>query len=471
MDVVRIRSHAQEAAGGARRRAPLTAFLAVIVLLLLAAEAQAIVPGHLIYAKRIGTSTSPAGAYAVAAGPNGATAIAGYMNVSSTGDDPMVAKYTKAGKRAWLKTYPSAGGSAAAVAFDRSGNVYVAVKVWGSSDDIGLLKYSAAGSLKWEKFYDSPAADLDEPMAMAVDRSGNVVVAGNSEAANGRLGIVVLKYRPNGDLAWPAARFDSDPADVNAGPVHCKGLALDGSGNAYVAGWLENNVSGTWLESAVTLRFDADDGGNPWSKVYVARNNPASWTDHIAVRGSSVVVTGSTGGPTDEVDALIVKYGLGGTEKYWKEWGVDSGAGEFFSGVVLDAKGNAYVTGDWWLNRGTGSNKAVTMKLNATLSKVVWKKTYQPPNRYAQGWFIARDGLGNVYVSGIRDSVDGYDDLLTMKYGPSGARKWLRMWSGGGPNDDWPYGIVLGTQGGVYVGGWVTGKGDVWQAALLKYQQ
>lgn len=31
--------------------------------------------------------------------------------------------------------------------------------------------------------------------------------------------------------------------------------------------------------------------------------------------------------------------------------------------------------------------------------------------------------------------------------------------------------MVLGTKGGVYVGGQPTGKGDISQAALLKYQR
>jgi len=464
-----VRGAERRAVRRAPRRAALTVVLTVLALLLFAAEAHAYAHGQLIWAKRIGTSASFAGAYAVAAGPNGVTAIAGYRVVGGS-DNPLVAKYTAAGKRAWLKTYP-AQGEADAVACDRGGNVYVAVKVWRSSYDIGLLKYDAAGRFKWERFYDGPAAGADEPVAIAVDRGGNVVVAGNSPAVNGRLGVVVLKYRPTGALAWPAARFDSDPMDVDAGDVYCKGLGLDGSGNAYLGGYSYHNPSGTWLESAVTLKVGAGDGVTKWSRTYVARHNPASWADSIAVRGAWVVVTGSTGGPTDETDALVVKYSLGGTEKYWKEWGVDNGLGEWFGGVALDEKGNVLVTGDQWLQRGAASNKAITMKLSATLGKVVWKKTYQPTGMYAQGWFLTRDALGNVYVSGIRQNAAGDDDLLTMEYSATGTRKWAKTWSGGGPDDDWPYGIVVGTTGGVYVTGWITAPGDVWQAALLKYQQ
>ena len=179
-------------------------------------------------------------------------------------------------------------------------------------------------------------------------------------------------------------------------------------------------MSGTSTNSAITLKFGATDGVKKWDKLYVARHNPGSYADHMTLRGSTVVITGSTEKSADnERDALIVKYSLGGVEKCWREWGVDDGRGQFFSGVVLDGKGNAFVTGDQWLVRGTGTNQAITMKLNATLSKVVWKKPYQPAGRCAHGDLVALDGLGNVYVSGNRQTFAGDGDILMMKYGPT----------------------------------------------------
>jgi hypothetical protein len=474
MDVVRTRSCNAEAAGGVRLRAALTAVLTVLVLLLLAAEAQAYAPGQLIFAKRIGSSTNPACSVAVAAAPNGATVIAGWKESSAVpaGIVTIVAKYTVTGRRAWLRTYATIGSGAEGVACDGNGNVYVAATFYGANEDIGLLKYDAAGRFKWVRSYAGPAAGDDWAEAIAVDRSGNVLVAGRSYAANGRVGVVVLKYRPNGDPAWPqAARYDSDPGDASAGGVFCKGLAVDANGNAYVAGWSEHDVSGTWTNSAITLKFGAADGVKKWGRTYEARHNPGSYADHMTLRGSSVVITGSTERSVDiERDALIVKYSLGGVEKCWMEWGAD-GRGEFFSEVVLDGKGNAYVGGDQWLVRGTGTNQALTMKLNATLSKVVWKKTYQPAGRYANAGHIALDGLGNVYVSGARQTFAGDADMLTMKYSPSGVRKWLKAWSGGGPHNDEPYGLALGTNGGVYVTGKGNASGDYGQAVLLKYQR
>jgi len=173
MEHVRVHRREASAVGGARRHAPLSAavvtLLAALIMLLLTAEAQAYAPGALIYAKRIGTITAPAGASAVAAGPNGVTAVVGLKANSSVpaGTVTMVAKYAVGGQRKWLRTYATSGGTAKAVAFDRNGNVYVAATLYRSTEDIGLLKYSAAGRLLWKRFYDGPASGDDWPEVLA----------------------------------------------------------------------------------------------------------------------------------------------------------------------------------------------------------------------------------------------------------------------------------------------------------------
>ena len=475
MHVIGTHSRNARAAGGPRRRAPRraagTSLLVVLVLLLLAAEAQAYRPGQLIYAKRIGTSTSEAGAWAMAGGPNGATAIAGWKIVPVTGQVPMVARYTAGGAK-WVRTYASPG-YAHAVAFDRAGNVYVAATVDPSTGgDIAVIKYSAAGTWKWTKTYD--AGGPDSPWEIVVDRSGNVIVAGTSVVPGTPMGIVVLKYDANGNLVWPAAaRYDPPAGDPDAGGSNVEDVALDGAGNVYVAGASEYRVSGVWIESALVVKFAAADGVRTAGFVYKPLHNTSSWFDGLAVRGSAVVGVGETWDPADAKpeDALVVRLNLSLVQKYRKEWGASNKTGEWFGDALIDGKGNVYVTGDQWLDRPGGYDKAVTMKLNPTLSKVLWKATYLPTSRGAEGWYIARDSTGNIFVAGAKDDSRGNDDVLTIKYSPTGVRKWLKTWSAGGPDDDEVNGMVLGTKGGVYVGGQVTGKGDIYQAALLKYQR
>ena len=132
-----------------------------------------------------------------------------------------------------------------------------------------------------------------------------------------------------------------------------------------------------------------------------------------------------------------------------------------------------FLTGRQWVE-GEYS-KAVTMKLDAKLTKVVWSRKYKPPSRDAAvGQYIARDGAGDIYVGDYEglSALLPPKSLFTTKYSAAGARKWVKTWSGGsGGSADYPTGLVLGSKDGVHVGGFGTNKAGVHQAVLLKYRR
>jgi len=443
---------------------------ALLLTLLLAASAEAAKSGTLLYVKRIGsTSTTEARAYAVAAGPKGVTALAGYQE---KGDDPypMVAKYTSAGKLVWLKRYTAAGtGHFADVAFDRSGNVYVAATVYSrAGDDIVVLKYSAAGALLWvTPPYDGGKNHYDLAVKLAVDAKGDVVVLGQSMNW-GRGSMVVLKYKKSGKPAWAEpTRWDSSEDSFFA-----NNLALDGKGDIYVAGSYE--YSG--LEGAALFKVAGAKGTKLKGDVYEPRHGDASSYEALTVRGSSVVATGSawTKGVDGSRNALIVKFDRDLQMKAWKEWDVGNKSEEWFGEAVIDGKGSVFVTGDQCLKGKY--DRVVTMKLDAKLKKV-WSKAYKPVSRYAVGQYIACDGARDIYVGGYEgfSAVQPPKSLLTIKYSATGARKWARAWtpgSGGSVDGEHgPAGLVLGSKDGVYIGGRAKSKGGGGQAVLLKYRR
>jgi hypothetical protein len=453
-------------------RASVVALLVVAAVAVFAAAAQASVTGDLIFAKRIGTSGSPAGSWTVAAGPDGVTAVAGWKWSSDLGVSvPMVAKYSASGERKWLQTYTDLGsGSADAVAFDANGSIYVAATVGsGSAYDIVVIRYGSAGTLKWVRTYDGPAGEVDYVEALVIDKAGNVVVVGGSrKSADDRdWGTVVVKYDRDGTPLWAEpARFDPDLADPNAGAIWPYDAACDADGNVYVVGSSEYWDGADWIERAFVARFNAADGTRAWGQVYDSAVNPESDFTQVVVRGTVVVAVGSTW--PDPMDALVVKYNTSGLQRYWREWGTGNTTGEWYGDVVMDGSYNIYVAGGQWSDY---LERVVTMKLRPDLT-TAWKATYLPTSDWAEGWYITRNSLGNVYVAGIKWTYSGdwFTDILTLKYSATGARKWARVWSAGGPGDDTPTGLVLGTTDGVYVAGEVTNVDDFEQAVLLKYK-
>src|SRR5688572_22981866 len=82
------------------------------------------------------------------------------------------------------------------IAVDSSGNVIVA----GSSSqfttefDWLIIKYSGAGTPLWTNRYNGPANGDDQARAVAVDGSGNVLVTGHSMGSLGSLDYVTIKF-------------------------------------------------------------------------------------------------------------------------------------------------------------------------------------------------------------------------------------------------------------------------------------
>jgi hypothetical protein len=176
--------------------------------------------------------------------------VAGAVNYSSfygTGDYVTIKYATDSNESVWVATYNGPGNAADGVrgiAVDGSGSVYVT----GSSDgggtenDYATIKYNADGNEVWVARYNGPANSRDYGECIALDGSGSVYVTGGSHGTT-YSDYATIKYDANGIELW-TVRYDGP---VN-GTDYPYGLALDGSGQVYVAG--SSYGSGTYSDYA-----------------------------------------------------------------------------------------------------------------------------------------------------------------------------------------------------------------------------
>jgi hypothetical protein len=162
------------------------------------------------------------------------------------GEDAFAAKLTSAGALVWNTFLGGAGNDdGSAVAADGSGNVYVTgiskaawgapVRSWSGGLDAFAAKLTSSGALTWNTFLGGSGDDSG--LDIAVDRGGNVYLAGRSGAAwgsplrahAGGNDAFAAKLRASGALAAHSFLGGSD----NDGGF---GIAFDGSG-VYVAGY------------------------------------------------------------------------------------------------------------------------------------------------------------------------------------------------------------------------------------------
>ncbi|MEI7900464.1 MAG: hypothetical protein WCK89_09425, partial [bacterium] len=100
--------------------------------------------------------------------------------------------------QAWVNRYDGSGhgdDSAVALAVDGSNNVIVAGFSLGSgsSYDCLTVKYSSAGVSLWTNRYNGPANSDDRALAVAVDGSNNVIMAGWSAGSGSSADYVTIK--------------------------------------------------------------------------------------------------------------------------------------------------------------------------------------------------------------------------------------------------------------------------------------
>lgn len=132
--------------------------------------------------------------------------------------------------------------------------------------------------------------------------------------------------------------------------------------------------------------------------------------------------------------------------------------------VAIDGNGNVYVTGRGWGTWGspvrpytTGSFDAFVAKLSPN-GELIWN-TFLGGIQDDEGYAIAVDGNGNIYVAGFTGDtwgspVQGYSggpDGFAAKLSPSGGLLWNTFL--GSSAYDFGYGIAVDANGNVYVSG------------------
>jgi hypothetical protein len=147
-------------------------------------------------------------------------------------------------------------------------------------------------------------------------------------------------------------------------------------------------------------------------------------------------------------------------------------------GIAADGNGNVYVTGrsdaDWGSpvnGHAGGAEDAFAVKLNSSGQRL-WH-TFMGSVSDDQGYGIAVDGSGNVYVTGISggdwgggavNSHAGGNDAFATKLNSSGQRQWYTFMGSG--TADISFGIAVDGSGNVYVSGY---SDDTWGSPVNGY--
>ncbi|MGD0710352.1 MAG: T9SS type A sorting domain-containing protein [Bacteroidales bacterium] len=300
-----------------------------------------------------------------------------------------------------------------------------------------LSFYSAAQTPNWIRVRSAGQDCNGYSNSIAVDASGNTYITGyfysdtltfgsitltNNDNTGNSSDLFLAKFDANGDVLWAQSAGGANSDGANS-------IALDASGNIYVAGW--------FYSSSITFGYyaliNADNTGNT-SDLFVAKFNT----------NGNVIWAKSFGGADDDAA----------------------------NSVAVNAIGNVYLTGYFYndtltfgstsLTNANGYDDIFLAKLD-TSGNVIWANSAGGTDNALANSVVA-DASGNAYVAGgfycdtlsfgsislINDNA-GYEDIVLAKYDSSGNVLWAK--SEGGANDDAAYSVTTDASGNAYLTG------------------
>ena len=322
--------------------------------------------------------------------------------------DYFVSKYSPNGLREWTIEDGAAGGSIVlpgnATAADASGNTYVAGETSKGLDghphlgtqDLFLTKYDTGGVLQWT-VEDGVAAGTTIAQAVIVDPSSNVYICGRTtkgidgHTVTGTEDLIVSKYDTNGNRQWTVED------GVSSVTTEAWALALDPSGNLFVAGRISSGLTGVGLDGQPSI-LQSPTPNNGINNLFLAKydtNGNRQWTVQdgtsagpkgqnvfsIATDSSgNVYVSGDTGAPgldgntlTGVFDLFVSKYSPSGARQWTVEDGTAGATTSTFA-VAVDSLGNIDVAGSIFAMRGAAHGRGWLLADRNTrlLGQPVW---------------------------------------------------------------------------------------------------
>ena len=378
-----------------------------------------------------------------------------------TSQDAFVTKINAAGTAFIYSTFlgGSSGEQSRGLAVDASGNAYVigqtastdfpianAIKATKgiNGDDLFVTKLNSSGSALVYSTYLGGSEGTEFGEAIAVDSAGNAYLTGMTQSDDFPL--------VNAIQATAGSGVDSFVSKINAAGSALvyssylgggafdggKGIAVDSSGNAYIAGStastnfptvnpLQASIAG--LDDAFVTKVNAAGTAIVYS-TYLGGTNIESG-EGIAIDSSdNVYITGQTqstnfpianaiqplnGGTTVTQDVFITKLNAAGTALVYSTY-LGGTAGDVGFAITVDAGGNAYIAGGTasvstfptfnalqCTRSGSGAADVFITKLNSAGNAFIYS-TYLGGTGIDDARGVAVDSFGSAYLTGYSRS-------------------------------------------------------------------
>ncbi len=323
--------------------------------------------------------------------------------------------------------------------------------------DFFTVQYDSSGKINWMNRYDGPAHSIDIPKAITEDNDGNIYVTGESKG-NSNFDYVTIKYNSYGEEAWtPPPRYDGGGIDIP------QGIAVDPDGYVYVSG---SSIGSDSDYDFATIKYN-EFGQFQWVKRYNDLNNGRDSVVSIAIDNSgNIYVAGTSDSTISFPNFLIIKYDPSGKVLWTRRYHQEGNNWEKAAKMIIDKNNNIYITGTCFTNDTKEDIITVKYKSNGAFQ---WMSRWDDPGSLSDAVSdIKVDKEGDVYVAGYGAGGGTGNDFVTIKYDSSGNQKWAVTYDSPQSSDDFTTGLALDYQKNCYVAGYSLNNNN-YEYSLVKY--
>lgn len=378
-----------------------------------------------------------------------------YQSSISSSSDVFIVKFNAAGTRQWGTYYGDTGQDIGyGIAVSSSGDVVVTGETNSSSgfasngahqstingpgSDAFIAKFSSTGSRTWGTYFGGMDADLG--YSVAIDGSGNVFVSGSTASMMDIATTGTAQTMPGGFTDAFLAKFNSTGAlqwGTYAGEINVDegySLALDASGNPYLAGIVYNGTANELVTSGAHQTSWGGDTTDYFLGKYNSNNGTRAWGTYY-------------GGSAGEYNVRGNNLASDGTNIYLAG-GTNSSGGIATTGTFQDmiagdrdgfiAKFNGNGVRQWGTYVGTAANETFSGMAATSGGDIV-------------GVGITNSLSGLATTDAIQAASGGGSDVFVFGVDNAGARLWASYF--GGSQDEFSYGIAADGGLRIYVGG------------------
>jgi hypothetical protein len=321
----------------------------------------------------------------------------------------------------------------------------------GYDTDIVLCKYAGKdGKLIWKQSYGGRHNDTDWAQGIALDSSGNPVIAGFSPNDTRYYSYLAKHDAVDGRLIWEHEGEDEPEAELWHGSF---GMKIGPNDDVVFVSSTKEQEPGGFTGRCFIQKFSGRDGHTLWVQKFRTKPGNADFSQSMDLdREGNVLVAGYSSDGRQQNTVISKFRALDGGVLWSSPCEIREDGGSRPSAILGDQAGNVVVCASW---RGDdSSHEALTLKYAGNDGKLLWKqsrKVLADSTTVAEACVSANlflDRQGALVLAGNRWNGSNIDYHLAWLSGDDGSVIHEVSYDGPAHDHDLLYSVAFAPDGG-----------------------